>query len=222
MLSTRFEYTLNSNEQGCFELRIAPAPDEASMNLTVVHNDTVVPGDVVLRGYTLWSESGYALMARSVRAAALQLRELTGPAEVAKLAISINGSPSNSSERHEVSSITFMASRDGGSVQVTGPVLRAGFTARCDDSGRDVVEVTTKIFEFCAITPVDYDSFPCPRLTHRYSGGIGEDFIFVEELPFEVCSWFVAFVKAFKKKSIYREGTVAHYRTWQAFVRGEI
>jgi hypothetical protein len=139
-----------------------------------------------------------------------------------ELSVSVKGAPANMPERHELSKITYSAHTNGGSVQVSGPVFRAGFSIGIDETRKDVVAISAKIFEFCAIMPLDYDILPGPPLVHSYSGGIVEDFVFVDEFPFGVCLWFIAFVKGFKKNSIYREGTVAHFGAWQAFLNGDI
>jgi hypothetical protein len=156
-----------------------------------------------------------------MRALAPQLNQLCESDEVVELTISVNGAPANVPEIKELSQISYSTNGCGGSVQVLGPVLRAVFPMR-NNVGQNLVALSTQIFEFCAISPIDYESMPPAPLALRYSGGIVEDFVFVNELPFDVNPWFIAFMNTYKSKSIYREGAVAHARAWDAFLRGEI
>jgi hypothetical protein len=222
MLAVRFEYTLKSCAQHQLELRIMPNEGAASVALSILCDGTHEPFATTLDGYQLWSESGYAAIARALQALDADLRQFSNDDEVVELSVSVKGAPANMSERHELSKITYSASPNGGNVQVIGPVFRAGFSIGIDETRKDVLEISRKIFEFCAVQPLDYGTFPCPPLVPNYSGGTVEDFVFIDELPSGVCLWLIAFVKEFKKNSIYREGTVAHSSAWRAFLNGDI
>jgi hypothetical protein len=222
MLAVRFEYTLKSRAQLQFELRIMPNAGAESVALSILYDGKDEMLTNTLHGYQLWSESGYAAIARALRASDADLPQLSNDDDVMELTVSVRGAPANMSQRHELSKITYSAHTNGGSVQVSGPVFRAGFSIEIDETRRDVSEISRKIFEFCAVQPLNYGTFPSPPLVPKYSGGSVADFVFVDELPFGVCLWFIAFVKEFKKNSIYREGTVAHFGAWQAFLNGDI
>lgn len=218
MLSVAFEFELQTQRKGKFELALAPSENAESVLVTMRSPSAEASSHAQVSGYTLWSECGHKAIARALHAMAKPIRELAGSGEVSSFEILVKAVSKSDTKQPELAKITFTTTPRGGQVSVMGLVGAAVFLIPSEI--KDVYSIAENIFaSFLLSTPGDDAalSYTVPI----YKGGTVDDFIFVDELPEGTMRWFVAFDTAFNKKTIYRDGVVAPLKSWKEFRSGD-
>lgn len=166
-------------------------------------------------GQGAWPASGFALLASALARFQPELSAVTGG--FTNLKIQLTSTSNYAVNREPLCVITLSRAKLVG-LAVTGPVLR--MTKPLNDSALDgnLSDLLQQILEHCEPTIASGQQAMQPVPT--YSGDDGEPFIFVEDIPVEMMTWFTAYTALTNPSAIQRHGQTAVARAYENFCSG--
>lgn len=166
-------------------------------------------------GQGAWPASGFALLASALARFQPELSAVIGGFNNLKIQIT---STSNYAVNREPLCVITLSRAKLVRLAVTGPVLR--MLKPLDDSALEgnLNDLLQQILEHCE-PPIAHGQQAIQPIP-TYSGDDREPFIFVEDIPVEMMTWFTAFTALINPSAIQRHGQTAAARAYANFCSG--
>jgi hypothetical protein len=172
----------------------------------------------LLTGYLPWSQSGFAILAAAFAEFASELSAEVG--KLTELEIRIASTSRVSGDKSPLSVVTLSGPIEKYRLIVTGPVL--GMVLPMNENvWPENLYATIQCALLHCDPSIGKGQTPSPAIT-IYSGGAEEPFIFVDDVPYEVWSWFVAQTRLTNPAALMRNGQTALASVYEAFRSGRL
>lgn len=210
MLHASIEYSIDNVTMN-FGLTVEPAANVSRATLHLAQTSETRRID----GHGAWPASGFDLLASALARFQPELSAVTGGFTNLKIQVT---STSNYAVNRQPLCVVTLSRAELVRLAVTGPVLR--MVKPLDDSALEgnLNDLLQQILAHCEPTIASGQQAMQPIST--YSGDDREPFIFIEDIPVEIMTWFTAYTALTNPSAIQRHGQTAVARVYANFCSG--